>query len=210
MKTVYLVRHAESEGNIGLHFQGHHTSLTERGRAQAEHIARRAATLDIQVVISSPMVRAYDTAVEISARIGLPIESCEHFSERRRPSSIIGTPMTDAAASALNDAWFESLFTRDARIEDGENYEDIAARTLNALQHLEQHSSDAILVVSHGFFMCALLARIVHGSALSPELLRATFNAFHVSNTGVSVLSFDEEWGVRMWNDHAHLGELHS
>ena len=210
MKTAYLVRHAESEGNVGIHFQGHHTSLTERGRAQAEHVARRAANLDIKALVSSPMVRAYDTAAEIAAHVGLPIESCEHFSERRRPSSIIGTPMTDVAATKLNEAWFESLFTSDTRVEDGENYDDIASRTQRALRYLEQHPSDAVLVVSHGFFMCALLARVIHGSALTPQLLRATFSAFHVSNTGLSVLSYDGEWGVRMWNDHAHLGELRS
>jgi probable phosphoglycerate mutase len=208
MKDIYLVRHAESEGNIGLHFQGHHTSLTERGRAQAAHVAQRAKHIEIHALISSPMVRARDTAEVIASASGIPVEESDIFAERRRPTRIVGTVMDDADAVALNAEWTESLFAAGVRVEDGENYDDIALRTQVALKHLQNHQKDSILVVSHGFFMCALLARVIHGDTLTPALLRDVFTAFHVSNTGISVLSYDGTWSVRMWNDHVHLGAL--
>jgi len=40
-KTIYLVRHAESEGNAGKVNNTHETPLTEKGRAQAALIARK-------------------------------------------------------------------------------------------------------------------------------------------------------------------------
>lgn len=211
MKHIYLVRHAESEGNIGLHFQGHHTSLTEKGRTQAQHVARRASSLDIQALIASPMVRAYDTAQAIAAETGLSIDVCEHFAERRRPSRIIGTAMTDAEATALNDAWTESLFVGGTRVEDAENYDDLVVRSRDALAYLADHPAESMLVVSHGFFLCFLLARMIAGESITPALVRNVFNTFHTSNTGISLVRHGgpwTEWEVIAWNDHAHLGEL--
>ncbi len=213
MKLVYFVRHAESEGNIGLHFQGHHTSLTEKGMAQARHVALRAKNLDIAALVSSPMVRAMDTAKVIGEEIGLVPESCEHVSERRRPSRIIGTAMSDTEAKVLNDTWTESLFTGGARVEDGENYDDIYLRSGKALSFLAEHPAESLLVVTHGFFLCFLLARAMHGDALTPDIARRVFTTFHTSNTGITLMRQGgrwSEWEVIIWNDHAHLGELQS
>jgi 2,3-bisphosphoglycerate-dependent phosphoglycerate mutase len=209
MKTIYLIRHAESEGNIGMHFQGVETSLTEKGREQAAFVAKRCSRLKVDALITSDMRRARETAEVISQAIRVPLETSNLFSERRRPSSIIGVPMDNMEAKKIDDAWTRGLLTGEGRVGDGENYADVAARSEQALQFLANHPAENILVVSHGFFMCMLLARSLFHDALTPAEFRRIFNGFHISNTGISILKHGgewAEWGVYAWNDHAHLG----
>ncbi len=209
MKTIYLIRHAESEGNIGLHFQGVETQLTEKGRAQAAFLAERCKRLPIEAVVSSHMARAKETAETISAAISIPVETSELFSERRRPSSIVGVDMNNVEAKKIDDAWIQSLLTGTGRVLDGENYDDVAARSEQALSFLANHPKEHIAVVSHGFFMCMLLARALFHDKLTPQEFTRIFNAFHISNTGISILKHGgewAEWGIYAWNDHAHLG----
>lgn len=209
MKTIYLVRHAESEGNAGLHFQGEQTRLTDRGREQAAFVAERCSRIPIDAIVTSSMVRAEETAKVISERISLPYTTSEYFAERRRPSSIIGTSMDDPEAQKINDDWTASLMQGGPRVLDGENYEELSHRAEKALGFLAGHESEHILVVSHGFFMDMLLARAIFREALTSKIFATIFNTFHTSNTGLSMLQFGgkwAEWEVLTWNDHAHLG----
>lgn len=209
MKTIYLVRHGESEGNAGKVFQGMETPLTERGRLQAAQIAERCANLEIQTIISSPMKRAYMTAEAISARIGLPIETSEYVSERLRPKVLLEKPTSDPEAARLNEEWMESFFIEGKRVLDGEDFGDVRVRVEKTLALLAAHPSDKILIASHGFFLSFLLARILMGENVTPAQLQRVFDTFHTSNTGLSVLRHGgqyAEWEVLAWNDHAHLG----
>lgn len=71
---LYLIRHAESQGNAEMRLQGRvDFPLTERGRRQAEALARRLSRQSIAAVYSSPMRRALDTAQAIAQRLGLRV-----------------------------------------------------------------------------------------------------------------------------------------
>ena len=61
--TIYMVRHGETDKNkLGL-IQGQTESkLTEKGIEEAKKIKELVSSLDIDVVISSPLSRALDTA----------------------------------------------------------------------------------------------------------------------------------------------------
>lgn len=60
---VYLLRHGETEGNVKGTFAGHtDTPLTNLGRRQAKEAHHKINHFDIDVVISSPLSRAVDTA----------------------------------------------------------------------------------------------------------------------------------------------------
>lgn len=57
-KTVYFVRHGESEGNVTPVFQTPDSPLSKKGREQAFHIAQRLSRLSFNVLVASPMERA--------------------------------------------------------------------------------------------------------------------------------------------------------
>jgi len=65
---IIIVRHAESVANSKGIFQGqsHDTDLSELGKMQARALAKRLSTLSVKKIITSPLKRSYQTALEVS------------------------------------------------------------------------------------------------------------------------------------------------
>lgn len=212
MKTVYLVRHGESEANVAPIFQEPTSPLSPQGRNQATLIAERAKNIPFDVLIASPFTRARMTAEIIGAATGKAPEYSELFIERVKPTSINGKPYTDEQANAIWRAWEKSLITPGSHIEDGENFDDLVARADRALQYLATRPEEAILVVTHGFFLRTVMARVLLKEVLTPEAYGNIQSAARMENTGITVLKFEpgfeQEPAWRLWtyNDHAHLG----
>ncbi|MCA9856305.1 MAG: histidine phosphatase family protein, partial [Dehalococcoidia bacterium] len=81
--TVILVRHAESEGNIGGVIQGWtDLPLTDIGEQQAQMVARRFKGASIAAVYSSPLYRARETARPIADVLALPLVEVDDLRER--------------------------------------------------------------------------------------------------------------------------------
>lgn len=73
---IFWVRHGQSTWNVLDRLQGHELSppLTELGRAQAVAAAETLADRGIVRLLSSPAVRALETAKIIATRLGLEVE----------------------------------------------------------------------------------------------------------------------------------------
>ena len=71
-----LIRHAESEGNREWRLQGQREyPMTDRGRCQAQALARRLAGRQVAAVYSSPLRRAWDTAGAMAEALGLTVQA---------------------------------------------------------------------------------------------------------------------------------------
>ena len=71
-ESVYLARHGQTAYNLEGRFQGQlPVPLDELGREQARELAERAAAHGFAVLWSSTLLRAYETAEIVAARIGL-------------------------------------------------------------------------------------------------------------------------------------------
>ena len=64
-KVLYLVRHAEGESNVSDERLDPSAPLTGQGSEQSNLLAIRMATFQPHALFSSPVGRAFDTAVEI-------------------------------------------------------------------------------------------------------------------------------------------------
>ncbi len=217
MKTVYFVRHGQSEGNVGSVYQTAESPLTEQGRKQAGIIAGRCAKLPIDVIISSNQLRAKTTAEIIASKTDHQLELSAFFRERKKPTSLNGKSFNDPVAVELNGKWWQSLMGDGSRAEDGENFDDLKVRALKGLEYLIQRQEENILVVTHGFYMRYIVACAVFGENLTGEKFEPLARSLIMENTGITVLrhgtvSNPAAWGVAakwelwMWNDHAHLG----
>lgn len=210
MKKIYLIRHGESEGNIGPVRQTATAPLTKKGVEQARSVAERAANLPIQAIISSTMTRAKETAEAIAKNTSVPVEYSELFIERRRPSEVLGKPKDDPIAILAGKEIKEHFAKPGWRFSDEENFDDLKARALDALQHLAERPEQDILVVTHGFILRILVACVVFGKDLTGEECERFVRTFHMENTGITVLGYDDvnanPWWLWVWNDHAHLG----
>src|ERR1700749_4512270 len=68
MKRAILFRHGETDWNVEERFQGHiDVPLNENGRAQARGLVEKLAPMGLQVILSSDLSRALETA-RIAAR----------------------------------------------------------------------------------------------------------------------------------------------
>jgi len=125
---------------------------------------------------------------------------------------MLGRVWNDAETQQIESSWVKTFFTRGERVLDGENYDDILERAKQALRYLEKHTASNILVVTHGFYLRILVAYVLFGDALTPEIFQKPQWGLRTKNTGISVLHFNTEdthqkrW-LSVWNDHSHLAD---
>jgi broad specificity phosphatase PhoE len=78
----YFIRHGESEANREGIMQGRiHSRLTEAGREQAREAGGWFREKSLDLILTSPLARAAETAAIISDRTGLPAEAVEDLTE---------------------------------------------------------------------------------------------------------------------------------
>src|SRR5262249_6084606 len=88
---VFLLRHAETANPLIFHGAESNVGLSERGRGQAEAIAPVLAAQAPDVVVSSAMRRAIETAMPIARACGLELRIEPELHERR-VGALSGTP----------------------------------------------------------------------------------------------------------------------
>jgi len=76
MKTIYIVRHCQAEG------QEAEAPLTADGLVQADRLADLLMDSHVERIISSPYVRAKDSVAPLAGRLKLPVELDERLVER--------------------------------------------------------------------------------------------------------------------------------
>ena len=210
-KVVSFVRHGQSEDNVAPVFQAPHSPLSAVGRHQAARLAARVSHLAFDALLASPYQRAKATAAAIGNITGKAPECVERFTERVQPTSINGTPSTDAPAQRTWQAWEHRLYTPGRRVEDGENSDDLLTRAEQALALLTDRAEPSIVVVTHGYFLRTMVARVMLGAALSGDTCTHFHTVAAMANTGLTVLRYhvgvDAGPGGRLWiyNAHAHL-----
>lgn len=212
-KIVYFVRHGQSDDNVAPVFQSPDSPLSKEGNQQADFIAKRVSEVAFDVIISSPLRRTRQTAEIISEVTKKKVAFSELFVERIKPSSINGKPYTDKVANKAWRAWEDSLVTSGHKVEDGENYDEITIRADKALDYLLKRPEKTLLVVAHGYILRTIVARVLLGRALEPQLFKNLQRVMPMENTGITVMvyegAFEQDpcWRLWIYNDHAHLAE---
>ena len=82
MTTIYLIRHAEAEGNVFRRIHGQYDScVTPNGRRQIAALAQRFAGIPVDAVYASDLKRTCLTATAIYRQKGLPLHRDARFRE---------------------------------------------------------------------------------------------------------------------------------
>jgi broad specificity phosphatase PhoE len=213
-KHIYLVRHGQSFANLSGVGQGADSELTDKGKKQAELVGDRLGTYGIERIISSPYVRAHQTATIIAARMNTIVhEQSELFVERRNPSFMVGMSVRDPKVQYTWETIAQNYGIPGWRYADEENFEDLRDRTKKALSFLEALPEERILITSHGLFMKVILAHILLGDHLNGRIFWDQFIPIkNIENTGIMYVAHMENyhktakhWKLISWNDHAHL-----
>ena len=157
-KTIYLVRHGETDFNLRGIVQGSgvDSSLNETGRAQARHFFERYREEPFDLVITSGLKRTWET-VSLFIDGGLPWEKHETINEMSWGSheGKKGTAESIAEYQRIKDAW--GTGDLDGRIGGGESAREMGARLNLFVEHLRERPEKKILICSHGRAMCGLV-----------------------------------------------------
>ncbi|OVE79489.1 hypothetical protein BVY00_00280 [bacterium G20] len=139
MKRLYFIRHGESQFNKEKRFAGRtDTPLTDEGQKQAKKAGEDAKKLQIDLIVSSPLSRAYETAGIIATEIGYPKASIK-----------INPLLIERDYGSLSGQVWSPDIDMDG-IADIETAESLIKRGSEALASLRQIEVDNVLVVSHG------------------------------------------------------------
>ena len=210
-RTIIMVRHGETQGNLDDIAQGHFDApLTEVGERQAEAVAKRLSDIEFSAAYSSDLQRAVDTAKAITAsRPELQIRTRTQLREYHFGD------YEDIPWDAVGDAdpefyqrW-KNLDTRPGiEFPGGESMSDAWDRVGEfAREILASHrlGNESILVVGHGGSLQALLAHLLN--------LRASDQwCFTFDNTSVTVIkehpTTPNAWRTYAFNDTSHLNGI--
>jgi len=200
--TVYLIRHAEAEGNVYRRCHGHYDSLlTPRAYEQLPYLAKRFESVWLDAVYSSDLFRACTTARAVAKPHGLNVQPRTVLRE------IDMGDWEDLTWAELPRLWPEEFAKWKARPWEshpphGETPIDAGRRMLEDVREIvRENEGGKIAVVTHGSAIRGALT-LAHG--WKPEQLGEQGWG---DNTCVSRLDFEglDNIEVVYENDASHL-----
>lgn len=202
MTSIYLVRHAQAEGNLAKRFQGHtDTPLTPLGLEQARLVGERFSATSLDAVYTSPLTRTRQTAEAIAKAHGL--------------TPIIEPGLIEIHGGGMEDLSFEELSQRYPvefeqfdryphlfqGIDGGESVLSVYERMVATVgQIVKRHPEETVVLVTHG---CAIRCYLCFARAFPLERLGETDWG---GNTGVSHVTYHNgKVLLHRANDITHL-----
>jgi glucosyl-3-phosphoglycerate phosphatase len=164
--TLLLVRHGETDWNRDSRWQGgSDTRLNDLGREQARTLAEQLDG-NIDVVYSSDLARARETAEIVAAKLGLEVRLDPRLRERGFGSweGLTTTEIEERFADS-HRRWLAGV---GPGADDAEAFEDFSARVNDFLADvLRLHPDEEVLVISHGGSI-----RVIHALAAGVDYVR--------------------------------------
>jgi broad specificity phosphatase PhoE len=198
MKTLYLVRHGETDHNASGRAMGQmDVPLNARGLDQARQTAEFLRRYPIERIVSSDLGRATATAQPLADALGVTIEPDARL---RELTFGILEGKTVAECEAIDP---ESV-DFDAALPGGETRRSLMKRTRAVLDEIVSGPHAHIALFSHGGTLNALHTHMVeHGNPTPREHIPRAFR-FH--NAAVSLAAWaDDQWRFLVVNSTFHL-----
>lgn len=149
--NLYVVRHGETIWNVERKVQGiTDIPLTDKGRSEAKELQDLISTLNIDVVISSPLDRARETA-KILIDSKLPINTDDRIKER-------DWGMNEGAIIDTVDTWDCWDVILNTKVQNIECIQDFMYRVSDFIEDIKLRYKDKnVLVVTH-----SAVSRVIH------------------------------------------------
>lgn len=197
---IIAIRHGETAWNVASRLQGQlDVPLNERGQAQARLTAQSLLEDRPDVIYSSDLSRARDTARAIAKTLGMPLN--EHASLRERH---FGHWQGQTYAEIeqqwpdLSELWRRRL--PEFGPEGGETLQAFSDRCVAAFAALTApHEGQTVVIVTHGGVLDCLYRAASHMALNAPR-------TWELPNTGINRLLYTGEGFTLVgWADTHHL-----
>ena len=201
MTKIYLIRHAEAEGNLYRRIQGHYDGdITIKGYKQIDFLAERFRDIDIDAVYASDLKRTQKTAGailrnrELSLNIVPRLKEVDMGAWEDKPWGNVAYDEPEQMLSFANDP-------QNWTVDGCERFDDLKNRMFGVMTELAQkHEGQTIACVSHGMAIRSLI------SVLKGIPSERICEIPHGDNTCVAAINFIN--GVpelEYYNDNSHL-----
>lgn len=205
MHTLWLARHANRQDFADPEWAAtadrpHDPGLSEDGIHQAKQLGRRVAALDIDQILSSPFLRAVETADHVADATDDPIL------------------LEPGLGEWLNDEWFETAPTTLAPSMLADRFHRVAPQSADdpcrrprypeskheALARLgatgqcliDRHAGETLLLIGHGITVQGVLHGLVGEEVPDPGCPLASLT---------KMVGEDGSWRIALRNDTSHL-----
>lgn len=200
MGIIYITRHGETEWNVEGRIQGHtDITLSERGREQAQMLARRLSTVRIDAVYSSDLARAAETAKVALGERDIPINFTQELREYHKG---VFEGLTESEYRDKYPELYEPSMANDLDFAPpgGETIRETSVRLAGIVQRVKDaHLDECALIVGHGG---SLRAGIV---SLLDLPLEANWK-FAMSNCSLTVIyTYPDNAVMHLYNDTSHI-----
>lgn len=205
MTRIYLIRHAQSEGNLYRRalgwYDGHVTAL---GWKQIAALELRFRSIPVHAVYASDLSRARETAQAVTLPKALELH-CEPAFREIHLGELTNIPYGDL--SYHHPGLYDALFSYSPQWapQGGETFQQVADRTLSAFARVAaEHPGETVAIFSHGIAIHCLQ------SALRGKHPSQATDLPLGGNTAVSCYEVKgEKFRILFENDASHLtGEL--
>lgn len=199
MTTIYLIRHAEAEGNLYRRMHGHTDGMiTPHGMDQIRALAERFKEIHVDACYASDLFRTRTTAQAVYIPKGLPLHTDARFRE-------INTGVWE-------DGLFGQLYVEEPeaircfieeptkwQVKDSEPFMVYTGRFLEAMKEkAEKHDGEAIAIVTHSVVLQGVIKHLYPEKPLGL-----------CPNTGVTKIEYENgEYGLVYLYDGSHLEGL--
>jgi ribonuclease H / adenosylcobalamin/alpha-ribazole phosphatase len=198
--VTVLLRHGQTPMSVQKRYAGRSDApLTDAGVQQAAAAAKRLASADLSVIVTSPLLRAVQTAQEVAAVTGAAMVTDDGFRE------------TDFGAwegltfAEVRERWPAELtaWLADPEVAApaGESFTDVSTRVTAALHRvLAERAGQRVLIVSH----VTPIKTLVAAALLAPP---AALFRMHLDVAALSEIDWypDGPAVLRSFNDTGHL-----
>jgi len=197
---LYLIRHAQSQGNTGEDLTTGDPDLTETGFAQAKRLGERMKTQKLDAIYASPLRRTQETAFAIADVVGLDVRPRHDLVE-------VTTGRADLDIRKLPEAEQAEIARR--VVEDGtwdafpgsEGSANARKRVKTAIDEIVvAHPGERVAVVCHAGFIQTYVSVVLNHPS---DFVFYPFNA-----SIASIRAKGDRRVIWRLNDVAHLAEM--
>ncbi len=171
-KDFYMFRHGETDYNVAGRWQGRGVDypLNQNGVSQAEQLIEKLQGLGIEIIYSSPLKRALQTAQIAGSGIGAEVKILDDLAECAL-GVVEGMLKTEISVKypELWQTWYEETDATDTRWPGGESKKEIQQRMFKAFETMLSYPENVIGVATHSGSMRYFLLAFDYGPHKIPN-----------------------------------------
>ena len=199
MKRVLFVRHGDIAADMSRYWGHTDVPLSNTGIRQAEELAHRLASEPIDLVYSSDLRRATDTASIVAGSHRLPVVSCPELREIDF-GQCEGLTFDEMKERHPETEGIWSVDGQGTRFPGGESVLALTERVTTFAERLRCESYGTALVVAHGGSLRVLVCCLAGLDLLA-------WRDMHIERASLSIIEMQGRVGrVLLFNDVSHFG----